>query len=155
MFHANLKIKRFKKVKKKSVSEAPVQKDDEFLGNLLRRSGALSPGKVVRPRISVTGEPIDFDEEELNRKQLMRALFSFPLINLQHLNCCFYLTAIWYDRRYEIIIRPTNFGDHNSKWLKYKEIDAVLRCSLWVFDFRFHTMQFCQFENLGLANLES
>ena len=61
MFHANLKIKQYKKPKRKShhsgsLNETPVQKDDEFLGNLLRRSEA--------PRFSVTGDPFDLDEAD-------------------------------------------------------------------------------------------
>ncbi|XP_063682240.1 uncharacterized protein LOC134817069 isoform X6 [Bolinopsis microptera] len=61
MFHANLKIKKYKKPKRKSnhsgsFNETPVQKDDEFLGNLLRRSEV--------PRFSVTGDPFDLDEAD-------------------------------------------------------------------------------------------
>ena len=66
MFHANLKIGRFKKKKKHSSStkEVTVQKDDEFLGNLLKRCEVPSPG-MRQIRLSVTGDPFDLEEAEL------------------------------------------------------------------------------------------
>ena len=67
MIHAGLKIKRFKKKSKptSSSNSATVQKDDEYLGNLLKRT-TQSPG-ILKPRISVAlQDPFDLDDPDFD-----------------------------------------------------------------------------------------